>query len=152
MKSLLVLLLLGMLGSTQPPASQTVESQPATSPGRFVAVDVFIDAGAKSLAAYQFELKAPGPDVALLGVEGVPDSGFNDPPYYDTRAALNRRIVIAAFNTGSALPSGKTRVATLHLRIAGPGEPQYAATLQVAADADAKAIPATISVAEGATR
>ena len=60
-------------------------------------------------------------DVKLVGIEGGEHAAFAQPPYYDPKALLNERIVIAAFNTAGAdkLPSGKTRVARLMVRVDG---------------------------------
>jgi hypothetical protein len=120
----------------------------------FCYVDVFIDPHGTPLAAYQFELRATSGDVKLVGIEGGEHAAFAKPPYYDAKALLNERIVIAAFNTGAAetLPSGRTRVARLMVRV-GDITPKYETTLQVAASADAKPLGgATISIAEGASR
>lgn len=117
---------------------------------RFEWVDVSIDPHDKPLAAYQFELKSSGGDVTLVGVEGGEHPAFNPPPYYDPRANLQNRIVIAGFNTGDNLPRGRTRVARVMVKVTG--NPTYAASLQVAASQEAKPIDASISVAEGAAR
>src|SRR5258708_5660502 len=65
----------------------------------FAYVDVFIDPHGTPLAAYQFELRATAGDVKLVGIEGGEHAAFAKPPYYDPKALLNDRIVIAAFNT-----------------------------------------------------
>ena len=145
----LAVLLLGLTGGS---SSQTKKDSPASTAGRFGAVDVYIDPQGKPLAAYQFELSARGADVTLAGVEGGEHAAFAPPPYYDPRANVERRIVIAAFNTGPDLPSAKMRVARLMVHIEGSAEPQYAVRLQVAASADATSIPATINVKQGARR
>src|SRR5688572_9960509 len=129
---------------------------PATRPASpFRYVDVFIDTQGQSLAAYQFELRAPK-GVQLVGIEGGEHEAFAQPPYYDPKAlAEGERIVIAAFDTGADLPAGKTRVARLSVRVGadagGPqAKPDYQVTLQVAASSDAKPIEGgTISVTEG---
>jgi hypothetical protein len=134
-------------GEDAKPATTT---SPSASP--FAFVDVFIDPHGKPLAAYQFELRATAGDVKLVGIEGGEHAAFAKPPYYDTKALLSERVVIAAFNTGAAetLPSGKTRVARLMVRVGGNEKPKYDVKLQVAASADAKPLDATISVTEGA--
>ena len=138
----LFLLPLGAAVDAPPPAD--------SPPVRFTAVDVFVDPKGEPLAAYQFELTARGGDVTLVGVEGGDHPAYLQPPYYDPAANLQKRIVIAAFNTGANLPRQKTRVARIMLQVKGPG-PQYAARLDVAASADATPIHADISVAQGAT-
>jgi hypothetical protein len=102
------------------------------------------------LAAYQFELTAQGAGVTLVGVEGGDHPAYAEPPYYDPKANLRNRIVMAAFNTGDDLPHGRTRVARVMVRITGAADPVWSAKLDVAASPDAKPIDATISVSEGA--
>jgi len=115
---------------------------------RFGVVDVFIDSGAAPLAAYQFELNVTAGDVTLVGVEGGDHRAYRQPPYYDPAALARQRIVIAAFDLGTDLPRGKTRVARLMVRVRGPVVPAYAATLAVAAGADGKSVNATLSVSD----
>jgi hypothetical protein len=144
------LLLVVCLSGALVAASSTTAAPPADV--SFTYVDVFVDSHGVPLAAYQFELRATGGDVKLVGVEGGEHAAFAKPPYYDTRALLNNRIVIAAFNTGADLPSSKTRVARLMVRVADGRTPKYDVKLQVAASADAKPIDANISISEGASR
>jgi hypothetical protein len=116
---------------------------------RFAPLHIYLDSGSKSLAAYQFELKAVAGRIKIVGVEGGQHAAFKDAPYYDPAALANDRIIIAAFNTGSELPKGRTRIATIHLQIIGDAEPDYELKLVVAGDADAKEIPAKISFEKG---
>ena len=116
---------------------------------RFAPLHIYLDSGNKSLAAYQFELKAAAGQVKIVGVEGGQHAAFKEAPYYDPAALANDRIIIAAFNTGSELPKGRTRIATIHLQIIGEAEPDYELKLTVAADADAKEIPAKITFEKG---
>ena len=115
---------------------------------RFGVVDVFIDSGPLPLAAYQFELKVTAGDVTLVGVEGGEARAYRRPPYYDPSALARQRIVIAAFDLGTDLPRGKTRVARLMVRVRGTVAPAYEATLAAAAADDGKPVPATISVSD----
>jgi len=141
-----VLLVVG--GST---ARQQVEPAPVQeSQPRFAWVDAWIDSHGQPLAAYQFELKSSGGGVTLIGVEGGEHPAFTPPPYYDPKANLQNRIVIAGFNTGDDLPRGRTRVARVMVRVTGKAS--YTATLQVAASSEAKPIDASISVSEGAAQ
>jgi len=123
---------------------------------RFAPLHIYLDSGNRPLAAYQFELKAaagkPAPakaGVKIVGVEGGQHKAFKEAPYYDPAALANDRIIIAAFNTGRELPKGRTRIATIHLQIIGDAEPDYELKLTVAADANAKEIPAEISFEKG---
>jgi len=84
-----------------------------TAGSRFVAVDVYVEAGDKKLAAWQVEI---GTDdrAAIVGVEGGEPAVYREPPTYDPAALQGGKIVLAAFTTGDA-PSGRVRVARLHL-------------------------------------
>ncbi len=126
--------------------------QAATKVGpkvRFAPLHIFLDSGSQPLAAFQFELKATAGQIKIVGVEGGEHKAFKEAPYYDPAALANDRIIIAAFNTGSELPKGRTRIATIHLQIIGDAEPDYELKLVVAGDADAKEIPAEISFEKG---
>ena len=123
---------------------------------RFAPLHIYLDSGSRPLAAFQFELKAAAGKLApakagvkIVGVEGGQHAAFKEAPYYDPAALAKNRIIIAAFNTGSELPTGRTRIATIHLQIIGDAEPDYELKLVVAADADAKEIPAKISFEKG---
>ena len=151
-----ILLLLGCAlgaGAFEPP-KDAPSTSPATQPSnvRFVWVDAFIDPQGQPLAAYQFELKAEGADVTLVGVEGGEHPAYVEPPYYDPKANLQNRIIIAAFNTGDDLPKTRSRVARVMVRVSGTGRPHYSARLDVCASSDAKPINASISVTEGAAQ
>jgi hypothetical protein len=115
--------------------------QPA--PTRFEAVDVFVDSGQNPLAAWQVQVKAVGGSAKLVGIEGG-ESVYKDPPYYDPAALqesqVQERVVLAAFSTNAGLPTGKTRVARLHLQARGNAE--YVVTLMTAAGADGSKIQA----------
>jgi hypothetical protein len=141
--ALFALAMLGVVGAAPAPATEA----------SFTYIDVSIDPHGTPLGAYQFELRATAGDVKLVGIEGGEHAAFAKPPYYDTRALLNDRIVIAAFNTGTDLPSAKTRVARLMVRVSGPTLPKYDVKLQVAASSDAKPLSgATIALSEGAAQ
>ena len=116
---------------------------------RFAPLHIELDSGLYELAAFQFELKATVGRVEIVGIEGGEHNAFNQPPYYDPAALANDRIIIAAFNTGDDLPTGRTRIATVHLQIIGDVEPDYELDLTVAADADGEEIPAEISFEKG---
>ena len=121
----------------------------ARSGVRFAPLHIYLDSGSRYLAAYQFELKAAAGQIKIVGVEGGQHQAFKEAPYYDPAALAKDRIIIAAFNTGSDLPKGRTRIATIHLQITGDAEPQYELKLIVAADADGKEIPAEITFEKG---
>lgn len=126
--------------------------QPADEEGRsrFSAVDIYVDSKNAPLAAYQIEFSATNGIVKIVGIEGGDSAAFRDPPYYDTKAIQHDRVIIAAFNTSSAdkLPSGKTRIATIHLQIVGDQPPQFQLKLQVAANSDGNRISADATFEE----
>jgi hypothetical protein len=115
---------------------------------RFEAIDVFVDSGTAPLAAYQFELASETPGVEIVGIEGGEHAAFEEPPFYDPKAMNNNRVILAAFNTGNDLPSGRSRVARIHVQLEGPGLKEYRTKLAVSATTDGTTIPATISVAK----
>ena len=82
---------------------------------QFTAVDVYVDSP-KPLAAWQLEIRT---DATIVGVEGGAPKAFAEPPFYDPKALQGGRIVLAAFTTDAAPPSGRIRVARLHLQERG---------------------------------
>ena len=133
---LMLLLLTALLG--------TLFAQPAVTNQsvRFQAVDLFIDSKETPLAAYQLEFRVKTGDAKVVGVEGGEHSAFKDAPFYDPKAIQHERVIIAAFNTTAAdkLPKGKTRVATIHLQVAGERQPDCAVKLETAATLEGRKI------------
>ena len=127
-------------------------SESSAAQVKFVPMDVYIDSGSNALAAYQFELVVLQGDAKIVGVEGGQHTAFANPPYYDPAALNHNRIIIAAFSTSKDLPKGKTRIATIHMRIAGEIEPKYETKLVVAATSDGNKITATITLEKGGTQ
>jgi hypothetical protein len=119
---------------------------------RFQWIDVYVDAKGAPLAAYQFELSAPRDQISIAGIEGGEHAAFEEAPYYDLKAIQSNRAIVAAFNTGTDLPAGKTRVATVHVMVTGPAEPEYDLKLTVAAASDGTNLPAAISFEKGERR
>jgi len=115
---------------------------------RFEAIDVFVDSGNQRLAAWQLEVKSETNDVQIVGIEGGEHPAFAEPPYYDQRAMNSNRVIIAAFSTGDDLPSGKSRVARIHVQLRGPGATAWLSELTTAAAGDGTKIPAEMSVAK----
>jgi hypothetical protein len=126
--------------------------QPAREegPSRFSAVDIYVDSKNAPLAAYQIEFSATNGVAKIVGIEGGESTAFHEPPFYDAKAIQRERVIIAAFNTLAAdkLPSGKTRIATIHLQITGDQTPQFQLTLQAAANPDGNRISADASFEE----
>ena len=117
---------------------------------RFEAIDVFVDSGKQSLAAWQLELICRSNGVEIVGIEGGEHPAFKEPPYYDPRAMNNNRVILGAFNTGAAenLPTGRSRVARVHVQITGPGDRSWHTELTTSATFDGTRIPAKISIAK----
>ncbi|MXY57494.1 MAG: hypothetical protein F4Y41_14055 [Gammaproteobacteria bacterium] len=122
---------------------------------RFVPVDVFLDSP-EPVAAWQFELKDRNAGMTVVGVENGGSDVFGRAPYYD-REAVNRgeadRIIVADYSLAeeSALPSGRIRVATLHLMIEGDADLEL--ELVAANTADGRTIEAaSVSLEETQTR
>jgi hypothetical protein len=147
----IALIIITCICAIVPVLAQQSGTEYATTQQRvsFVSLGIYIDSGSKSLAAYQFELKTTSGQITIVGVEGGQHPAFSQPPYYDPAALSKDRIIIAAFNTGKDLPTGRTRIATIHLQIIGSTQPEYQLALTVAADSDGKEIPATISFEKG---
>lgn len=117
---------------------------------RFATIDVYLDTAAP-LAAWQFELTEANGLMTVVGIENGQSRAFGDAPYYDLDA-VNRggadRIVVADFSLAdeSSLPSGTTRIATVHVELRGSVEPDYRLRLIAAGDAAGRAIEAAISL------
>jgi hypothetical protein len=125
------------------------EDEAATQSVRFAWVDIYVDSGDVPLAAYQFELAAETGSFQIVGVEGGEHPAFAAPPYYDPAALAHDHVIIAAFSTDDDLPAGRTRVARIHVQIAGGETPDYVVKLIVAATADGTEIPAGATAIAG---
>ncbi len=123
--------------------SWAAAAQPQGAGVRFQAVHVSVDTGEEPLAAYQLDLRATTGNVRIVGIEGGEHAAFADPPYYDPTAIQGDQVIIGAFSTARAesLPVGRTRIATIHVRVTGDRQPEFEAELSVAATADGGAIP-----------
>ena len=124
--------------------------QTATNSIRFQAVDIFVDSQTTALAAYQLEFAVTSGNAKIVGVEGGEHPAFAEAPFYDPKAIQQERVILAAFSTQTAdkLPSGKTRVATIHLQISGTSELKFEAKLTTAASSDGGKIAVTVSTIE----
>jgi hypothetical protein len=133
-----------------PAALCAQQSAREEGPSRFSAVDIYVDSKSAPLAAYQIEFAATNGVAKIVGIEGGESTAFHEPPFYDAKAIQHERVIIAAFSTAGAdkLPSGKTRIATIHLQIVGEQAPQFELKLQVAANPDGNRISADASFEE----
>jgi hypothetical protein len=114
---------------------------------RFIAMDLLVDPRGEPLAAWQVQVRlAPGVSIVGIEGGGgpgearpvrPPDGGaigqwqpmagpgpvgpapFAEPPVYDPRAIENDRVILAAYSLAGAerLPTVRSRVARLHLRV-----------------------------------
>lgn len=115
---------------------------------KFLALDVYLQAD-QPVAAWQFEFS--GGNSRIVGVENGESSAFDGAPYYD-REAVQRgtadRVVVADFSLAApaALPSGRVRIATLHLVLESAGEPEFNLDLVTAVTHDGAAIDASIAL------
>jgi hypothetical protein len=110
-------------------------------------IDIFVDSGAEPLAAYEVEFNDPTGRIRIIGVEGGDPAAFKAPPYYDPAALGRGRIVLAAYSTGSDLPTGKVRVARL-LVVGAAREPSYLLRLCAAGTSDGNKVPAKLFMAQ----
>jgi hypothetical protein len=104
-----------------------------------------ITTGGDSLAAYQVTIRDAGGRSRLVAVEGGEEAAFSRPPRRRP-ADPGGGETLSAFSLAADLPAGRCHVATLHLAVAGEGEPDLAVTLEVAADAAGRTIPATVGL------
>lgn len=136
------------------PIVQVVEIEAAETANdgiRFEAVDVFIDSGHQPLAAWQLEVQSRDDRVEIVGIEGGQHAAFSEPAYYDPEAMNGNRVILAAFSTSKELPKGKTRVARIHVQCEGRNVTAYRTSLVVAADAEGRTIPSTMSLARASS-
>ena len=131
-------------------AAGLLAQETATEEGRtrFCAVDIYVDSKATPLAAYQLEFIVTNSVAKIVGIEGGEHPAFHEPPFYDPKAMQHERVILAAFNTGNDLPSGKTRVATIHLQVTNDLPLQCELKLQAAGNATGKRIAAEVSFLE----
>jgi len=119
---------------------------------RFETLEIYVDAGSHPLAAWQFEFRVAAGDAEVVGVEGGEPPAFAEAPYYDPSALRGGYLIVAAFQANDEVPTGRTRVATLHLMVRGDREPRYDVSLVVASDPDGNSYDAVLSVEKGDDR
>lgn len=115
---------------------------PQEEPARFRSIDVYIDPGAKGLAAYQFELLC---NAKIVGIEGGETTSFAEAPFYDPEALhAGGRIIIAGFTLDDDIPAGRVRVARVH--VMEKGATSYTPRLIAAAAPGGRRIQARIEL------
>ena len=117
---------------------------------RFTTIDVFLVTD-EPVAAWQFQLREASGRMRVVGVENGDSAAFGEAPYYDLAAVgagTAERVIVADYSLDPPveLPSGRTRVATVHVRIEGPGDPDYELNLMAAGAADGQPISAAIEL------
>ena len=113
---------------------------------RFAAIDVYLETE-EPLAAWQFELDERAGAMAVVGIENGDSAAFAGTPYYDRAAVdsgLADRIIVADYSLGESdvLPSGRTRVATVHVRLDANANPDFDLRLIAAGNAEGRPIAA----------
>lgn len=115
----------------------------------FAAYDIIIETP-DPLAAYQVRISGVA-TMKLIGVEGGDHAVYAEPPHYDAAllAADTRadRIVLADYSLDDDLPSGRVRIARIHVAVMDGGEQVVPAVVLVAAGrADESRITEAVAV------
>ena len=134
------------------PADVRGASRDEPETARFVPLHVYLDSGDAPLAAYQLDLAAdPESGVAIVGIEGGDHAAYHEPPYYDPAAMRQERVIIADFSTlpNEQLPTGRTRIATIHLMTTGDDDPAFETHLVASATTDGTRIHVTVQTTLG---
>lgn len=118
---------------------------------RFAAVEVYLDSTAP-VAAWQFEFRNRRGGMKVVGVENGENAAFHGTPYYDreaVRLGTADRIVVADYSVVERrhLPSGRTRIATLHVVLDGPYRPEFELDLVTAVGPDGQPVDAALEIA-----
>jgi hypothetical protein len=122
----------------------------STNTVRFQAVEIFADSQTAALAAYQLEFTVTSGNAKIVGIEGGEHPAFAEAPFYDPKAIQQERVILDAFSMQSAdkLPTGKTRVATIHLQISSSDQLKFETKLTAAASSDGSRIAVELSATE----
>ena len=117
---------------------------------RFASVDIYLTSAAP-VAAWQFELNDRNGAMKIVGVENGESPAFERAPYYDREAVqlgTADRIIVADFSLDDKeqLPTGRLRIATLHLALSATQEPEFDLQLVTAATHDGQVIGASIDL------
>ena len=117
---------------------------------RFSVLEIYLET-AEPVAVWQFELREASGTMRVVGVESGDSDAFGEAPYYDLAAVSGGaadRIVVADYSLRPAaeLPTGRSRVATVHVRLEGTADPEYVLNLMAAGGANGEPIQATIDL------
>lgn len=140
------LALAGMRFALAQPAPAAESAARFAADVRFATIDVYVDSP-EPLAAWQFELREATGAMAVVGVENGESAAFAGTPHYDLAAVAQgraERIVVADYSLGESdtLPTGRTRIATVHVRLTGAQTPEFELQLVAAGNAAGQAIDA----------
>ena len=144
---LITTLVVGTMIAMGAASQRTIDEDRSRDPiVRFEPIRVYLDTGGEPLAAYQLEIWSPQHRVRIVGIEGGEADRFAEPPYYDAAAMRGERVVIGALSTAPAhrLPTGRTRVATIHVQIDGDEDVEFKATLDAVATVGGRKIDAKV--------
>lgn len=138
-----VLLGAGLIGAALSASPQSVQTDT-----RFATLDIYLES-TEPLAAWQFELREASGRIRVVGVENGETMAFSEAPYYDLAAVSEGtadRIVVADYSMRQEveLPTGRNRLATIHMQIEGTADPVFVLSLMAAGGADGEPIQAYI--------
>jgi|GEM_PF-2885114 len=133
-----VLMLVGGLGLRSAPTADPAEAarsgRAGASPVEFCSYDLWLDSGSAPLVAYQLQITYDKGRVRVVGLEGGAAPVYREAPYYDRTGFEAGRIIVAAFTTDHAqAPTGRTRVARIHLAVPRGAVPELGVPLMAAA-------------------
>ena len=117
------------------------------APLRFAAVDIYLTSN-DPIAAWQFELSDRHSAMRVVGIEQGDSKAYDRPPYYDreaVRLGTADRVIVADYSLAGAgeLPTGRTRIATIHVTL--QGEQSLQLLLVTATDHGGATVDASIS-------
>lgn len=115
--------------------------------GSFQTWSLVCDSGSEPLAAWQVELVVANGIAEVVGIQAGDDPAFPDPPTYGIH--LDEGVLaLAAFSLADELPTGRTRVATLHVYTDLPegAVPRTLVDDAVACDREGRRIPVTFEL------
>ncbi len=140
------LALVGMRFALAQPGFAQESAARLAADARFATIDVYVDSP-EPLAAWQFELSEATGAMAVVGVENGESAAFAGTPHYDLDAVAQgraERIIVADYSLGESatLPTGRTRIATVHVRLTGAQTPEFELQLIAAGNAAGQAIDA----------
>ena len=115
----------------------------------FATIDVYIDSP-QPFASWQFRLSDRERATTIVGVENGDSDAFPDAPWFDRDAVADGRadrLIVADYSLAepSRLPSGRTRIATLHVMLDAARAPDYRLELVTVTTADGTRVVAAAS-------